>query len=302
MRNPYTIRLFIPNGDPNNFKIISKMNWTGVGLEVSRNSWGTYKERPEINSAGVYILVGYDEDQDLPKIYIGQGDGVRPRIDSHEKSKSFWDRAIIFVSSNVGLNRAHITWLEWALITQAQRANRCILDNAATPNEPVLTESEKADTNEFFSEILSVLPLLELKVFEEAKKIESSHDNSAINKKSSIQDVIVVPAQEEGFRDVFLGENCWYAVRIGGGKLKEIKYIAAYQSNPISAVTHLAEVESIEPYGDGRKYKINFKGSAKKISEIPFANAPKGTMQGPTYTTLEKIKSATTLIELFNKP
>ena len=61
-----------------------------------------------------------------------------------------------------------------------------------------------------------------------------------------------------------LRKNCWYAIRIGGGKINEIKYIAAYQTAPISAITYYAEVESIEAYGDGGKYKLNFKSPAKK--------------------------------------
>ena len=28
MPKPYTIRLFVPDGDPNTFKIIDKMKWT----------------------------------------------------------------------------------------------------------------------------------------------------------------------------------------------------------------------------------------------------------------------------------
>ncbi len=27
-------------------------------------------------------------------------------------------------------------------------------------------------------------------------------------------DTIVVPAREEGFKETFLGENCWYAIRM----------------------------------------------------------------------------------------
>jgi hypothetical protein len=41
-------------------------------------------------------------------------------------------------------------------------------------------------------------------------------------------DTIVVPAREEGFQDVFLGENRWYAIRIHGTMRPQIKYIAAY--------------------------------------------------------------------------
>jgi len=298
MPKPYTIRLFVPDGDPNTFKIIDKMNWTGIGLEIAREAWRKHKARRELDQAGIYILSGYQEGDDLPTLYVGQGDGVRGRIDSHEKNKEFWDKVLVFVSSNGGLNRAHITWLEWALIKRALSTNRCKLDNNATPTEPVLTESEKADTQEFLNEILSILPLVEIKVFEKAKKITVT-SQPPISKKN-VKDTIVVPAQEEGFKDTFIGENCWYAIRIGGGKLKEIKYIAAYQTAPTSSVTHFAKVDSIEPYGDGGKYKLNFVAPAERIGPIKYGNAKQGIMQSPRYTTHEKLKSAKELNDLFD--
>ena len=298
MPKPYTIRLFVPEGDPSSLKIIDKMNWTGIGLEISREAWQKQKNRKELNQAGIYILFGYREDSDLPTIYIGQGDGIKNRIDAHEKNKEFWDKTFVFVSSNGGLNRAHITWLEWALIQRAVITGRCELDNNVTPNEPVLTESEKADTQEFLNEILSILPLVEIRVFEEAIKIKVNSE-TVITKKA-VQDTIVVPAQEDGFKNVFLAENCWYAIRIGGGKLKDIKYIAAYQTSPISSITHYAEVDSIEPYGDGGKYKLNFTSPAKKIGPIIFGNAKVGMMQSPRYTSFAKLQSAKELVGLFN--
>lgn len=298
MLKPYTIRLFVPDGNPNTIKIIDKMNWTGIGLEVSREAWSKYKSRKEFEQAGIYILFGYQEDEnDLPTLYIGQGDGVKNRIESHEKNKEFWDKVLVFVSSNGGLNRAHITWLEWALIVKAQNTGRCKLDNNTTPNEPVLTESEKADTQEFLNEIYSILPLVEIRVFEEAKKIKVS--NQIVHTKKEIKDTIVVPAQEEGFNKVFLGENSWYAIRISGGKLNDIKYIAAYQTAPISAVTHYAEIESIEPYGDGGKYKLNFKSPAKKIQPVEHKSGKQGALQSPRYTSFEKLKKAKEMADIF---
>jgi hypothetical protein len=299
MSQPYTIRLFVPNGDPDQLKIIDKMNWTGVGLEISRAAWGTHKSRPELSQAGVYILVGYSEGEELPTIYIGQGDGVLGRIDSHEKKKDFWDRALIFVSSNGGLNRAHITWLEWALIKKATQAGRCNLDNRVSPNEPVLTESEKADTQQFLHEILSVLPLVEIRLFEKPAKIKTEVTDNSPKPGKPVQDTIVVPAQEDGFKDVFIGENCWHAIRIGGGKLKDIKYIAAYQTAPVSAVTHYAKVESIEPYGDGGKYKLNFAAPAESIGPITYGGAKQGMMQSCRYTTYSKLMEAKVLDDLF---
>ena len=167
-----------------------------------------------------------------------------------------------------------------------------------TPNEPILTESEKADTKEFLHEILSILPLVEIRVFEEAKKINVSDQPPATKK--TINDTIVIPAQEDGFKNVFLGENCWYSIRIGGGKLKDIKYIAAYQTSPISSITHYAEVQSIEPYGDGEKYKLNFSAPATKIEPIVYGSAKAGMLQSPRYTSFKKLLTAKELVDLFD--
>lgn len=300
MTTPYTIRLFVPDGNPDSFKIIDKMNWTGIGLEISRESWIKHRNRKEFKQAGVYILFGYDEGNELPTVYIGQGDGIKNRIDSHEKNKNFWEKVIVFVSTKDGLNRAHITWLEWALIRHATLRGRCILDNNTIPNEPILTEAEKADTQEFLNEILSVLPLVEIKVFEKAKKYKVTPIKTVSTPVKDVQDTIIVPAHEDGFNRVFLGENSWYAIRISRGKLKNIKYIGAYQISPISAVTHYAEVDTIEPYGDRGKYKLNFKSSAQPIEPIKFSGAKSGFMQSPRYTSFEKLKKAKKMMDLFD--
>ena len=77
---------------------------------------------------------------------------------------------------------------------------------------------------------------------------------------------------------MFLGERAWFAVRIAGAMLNKIKFIAAYQTQPVSAVTHWAPVERIEPYGDGGKYKLFFSEPAREITPIPYGDAPQGTV------------------------
>lgn len=108
--DPFTIRIFVPDGDPEGVRIIDRMNWTGVGLAFPRAKWVDVRKRQEFAQTGVYILVGYrGGDDDLPTIYIGQADGVRNRIDSHIQTKEFWDWGIVFASTSGGLNRAHVT-------------------------------------------------------------------------------------------------------------------------------------------------------------------------------------------------
>ncbi|HTB21724.1 MAG TPA: GIY-YIG nuclease family protein [bacterium] len=305
MAAAFTIRIFVPDGDPEGVRIIDKMNWTGIGIAFPRAAWTTLRSRPEMKGIGVYILTGYDtQDEDLPKIYIGQADGINERIDSHADKKDFWDSGIVFVSANRGLNRAHVTWLEYALIKRAIEAKRCHLDNGNTPQEPVLTEAEKADTQAFLKEILQILPLAGLRAFEIIKPVVTlSNGNEILHSNPGITnfDTIIVPAQKEGFERVFLGEDCWHAIRISGGMLDKIRFIAAYQSQPVSAVTHFAKVDRIEPYGEGGKYKVIFSEKAEAIGPIPYADAPMGAMQGPRYSTFEKLKSAKKLTDLLGQ-
>ena len=145
---PYTIRIFVPDGDPDSVRIIDRMNWTGLGITFPRDKWPSIKHRTEFTKTGVYVLVGYvSEEDELPTLYVGQGDGIRNRIEAHFQNKDFWDWGIAFLStSSSGLNRAHITWLEYGLIDRANTANRSYLDNSNVPQEPSLSESEKADT------------------------------------------------------------------------------------------------------------------------------------------------------------
>jgi hypothetical protein len=122
------------------------------------------------------------------------------------------------------------------------------------------------------------------------------------SKKDMYFDTIVVPAKEDGFKEVFLGKNCWYKIRISESMIKWIKYIAAYQSAPISAITHYAEVLSIEKYKNTGKYILYFKESAKKINPLKLIPKPKGkvkALQSPRYTNIKKLLKAKNLDGVF---
>lgn len=298
MADPFTIRIFVPDGDPEGLRIIDRMNWTGLGIVFPREDWPEIKQRSDFSRPGVYILIGYVTDDDLPTLYIGQGDVVRARLESHVQNKDFWSKAVVFVSSasSGGLNRAHATWLEHALINRAVTADRSHLENGTEPQAPQLSEAEKADTQAFLREMLQILPLVGLNAFETPKAVAEPKSKSVDAAASKVIvgeiDTIVVPAQKDGFEQVFINDNAWWAIRISGGMLSKIKYIAAYQSQPISAITHVAPVARIEPYGDSGKYKLIFSEPAKPIGPIPFADAPSGFMQGPRYTTYDKLQKA----------
>lgn len=301
-RSGYTIRIFVADGDPEGVRVIDQMNWTGIGVAFPRGLWSKVKARKEFDRAGVYILVGYGEnDDELPRIYVGEGDGIRARIDQHDQKKEFWNWGISFTSNAGALNKAHVQWLEYALVQRAKEAGQCILDNGNAPQAPALSEHEEADVSGFLHQMLRILPLVNLRAFEKVKPVAVSNgDNAApVTKGKSVADTIIVPAQKDGFDWVFLGENSWHAIRIAGAMLDKIKYCAAYQANPVSAVTHVAPVKQIEPFGDSGKYRLVFSAPASKIGPIPFGDATTGSMQGPRYTSYAKLKTAKKVTDLF---
>jgi hypothetical protein len=303
MTAPYTIRIFVPDGDPDGVRVIDKMNWTGKGIVFPRQQWTAVRGREEFELPGVYLLVGNIEEDDLPTIYVGEGDGVRSRIESHAKQKDFWSWGIAFVASGRGLNKAHVQWLEYKLVELANNAKRSHLDNGNVPQEPALAESDKADCRSFLSEILQVLPLVGLRALESPKAIEAVKSTAVLSTNvGSEPDTIIVPAREEGFQKVFLGEDRWHAIRVSGGMLPKLKWIAAYQIAPISAVTHLAPIHHIEPFGEGGKYLVVFSEPATAVGPIQLGDAPSGAMQGPRYTTRAKLLASKTVAEAVAKP
>lgn len=113
-------------------------------------------------------------------------------------------------------------------------------------------------------------------------------------------DTVVVPAWEEGFRRVFLGENRWWAIRIHAAMRPQIKYIAVYQVDPISAITHVAPIKSIEPWEDTGKFVVNFAEPAREIGPIPLVKGGRvKALRNLRYTTRERLSGAKTLDDIW---
>lgn len=113
-------------------------------------------------------------------------------------------------------------------------------------------------------------------------------------------DTIVVPAQEDGFAETFLGENRWHQIRINASMIPKIKNLAIYQVAPVSAITYFAEVASIEPWQDSNKYVVNFKSTPEKIGPLKLVPGGKAkALQNIRYTSLDKLKNAKDLDDAF---
>lgn len=126
-------------------------------------------------------------------------------------------------------------------------------------------------------------------------------DTSGRTVDTSDIDTVVVPARDEGFEETFLGEDRWRAVRLHSSMIPKIKHIAAYRVAPISAITHVAPVESVEPWQSTGKYVLNFSEPARELQK-PIKLMPKGKVKAPQnlrYTSYERLMNAKTLEEVF---
>ncbi len=112
-------------------------------------------------------------------------------------------------------------------------------------------------------------------------------------------DTIIVPTRNDTFEQVFLKGRCWYPVRLSKDMLGKVKWVAAYRSAPVSAITHIAKVSLVENCGQPGKYKLSFSKTPIQIKPVPFANARRCTMRGPRYTTKALLQEAAKLTDLF---
>ncbi len=113
-------------------------------------------------------------------------------------------------------------------------------------------------------------------------------------------DTIVVPAREDGFNDVFIAEQRWHHVRIHSSMIPKIKYVAVYRVAPISAITHIAPVSSIEQWQDTAKYVLNFSEPALPIKPLELViNGRVKALQASRYTSKARLEQAKTMDDVF---
>jgi hypothetical protein len=169
--SPFSLRIFVADGDPDGLRIVDKSNWIGKALMFPRALLPQVKTRPELAQTGVYLLLGPRPDGEGDMLYVGEGDPIRPRLERHYAEKDFWTRAIGFTTTTAGqLNKAHVQFLESRLMALARAAKRLPLDNANQPAEPSLSEADRADMEVFLGHMLGMLPVLGVHAFEQAPK------------------------------------------------------------------------------------------------------------------------------------
>lgn len=169
MNRPTSIRIFLADGAPDGIRVVEKSNWTGRAIVAGRTQLSEALKREELNKPGVYVLAGTGDDDDA-MLYIGEADVLGDRLRTHASRKDFWTWFVAFMSTDENLNKALVRYLEARLLTLARTAKQWTVDNTATPNEPPLSEADRADADWFLDEMLIIYPILGIDAFEVAAR------------------------------------------------------------------------------------------------------------------------------------
>lgn len=153
-----TIKLFLPYGDAKRLRVGEVSNWTGKALAAPRTELEDLLARDELQSSGIYFLLGVNAESGAPVAYIGEAEVIRDRLKQH-KAKDFWNSVVVFVSKDENLTKAHIRYLENRLLQEAKSIGRYALENTNSSN-PKLPESDREDMEVYLSRIRQVLPVL----------------------------------------------------------------------------------------------------------------------------------------------
>lgn len=162
-RRGRTLKLYLVDGSPSGV-ITAELGISSVRAAVaSRTALPDLIRREEAGRTGMYLLVG--PDPDLPGrqlVYVGEGDQVKTRLAAHDgdESKEFFTRAVLVVSKDENLTKAHGRYLESRIIAAIRNAGRAKLVNGTEPPFKGLPEPEIADMERVLDEIEILLPVL----------------------------------------------------------------------------------------------------------------------------------------------
>ncbi len=143
-------------------------NWTGKAYKIPRNKISDCKNISEIHdegSVGVYILMG-NGDVNRKQAYIGETENIYKRLNEHVRKKEFWNEAIVIISKDENLNKAHIKYLEHRMIEEAKFVDRYDLTNSDFPKKPSISKPDQDEMEEFFIHLKLLVSTFGYKIFD----------------------------------------------------------------------------------------------------------------------------------------
>lgn len=176
------LEIIYHNGQPDGIRSIRRHLSTMTTYVVPRPLLSEAKKLTGINRPGIYYLISENDDNKIAQIYVGQTRNGVARLDDHNRSKDFWNKAIMFLADNKTFSLDMISGLEAFAINKAHEAKRYKVENSVNP---------KYGIDEYD------LPLIE-EVYEEIKFIMATQGYKMDNSKTTINEANTLHTKRNG--------------------------------------------------------------------------------------------------------
>ena len=163
-----TVTTYLVDGEPKGTRYAFISNKICQMFVIPRSNLDYLDKQKKLHKPAFYILIGEDE-MAKPQAYIGETENFRERVKDHDQKKTFWQKALIFVSKDADMTKTDVQYLEYLAVQQARQINRYSLqENKQTPKEPNLPEYQKDAMDEFFEDIKFLTSFIGINIFETA--------------------------------------------------------------------------------------------------------------------------------------
>ena len=166
------LEIIYHNGQPDGIRSIRRHLSTMTTYVIPRPLLSEAKKLSGINRPGIYYLISENDDNKIAQIYIGQTRNGVVRLDDHNRSKDFWNKAIMFLADNKTFSLDMISGLEAYAIGKAHDSKRYKVENSVNP---------KYEIDEYD------LPLIE-EVYEEIQFIMATQGYKMDNSKVTLNE------------------------------------------------------------------------------------------------------------------
>lgn len=209
-----SIRIYLKEGNVTGIKFAELVNQTIQALSCPRNKLSELNNyfQKEINTQGVYFLLGYDESTLNSKVYIGEAENVWDRLKSHDLKKDFWNEVIIFTSKDDNLTKSHVKYLESRIVEISKETERYSIENGNNPTLSSLPLPDKDAMEEFLLNIKILTGTLGHKFLE-----------NTISLKTPIEDDLIINTLKKDSKKEELNEELKLFLNIKGIKAEAIQ-------------------------------------------------------------------------------
>ena len=176
------LEIIYHNGQPDGIRSIRRHLSTMTTYVIPRPLLLEAKKLSGINRPGIYYLISENDDNKIAQIYIGQTRNGVVRLDDHNRSKDFWNKAIMFLADSKTFSLDMISGLEAYAIGKAHDSKRYKVENSVNP---------KYEIDEYD------LPLIE-EVYEEIQFIMATQGYKMDNTKITLNEADTLHTTRNG--------------------------------------------------------------------------------------------------------